>query len=289
MLFEVTHITRFSYSQPVFLEPLSVRLRPRNDSWQKLLHFDMRFEPPPAGLYTYLDLEGNDTSRVSFNGIQEALTITTTFEAETFRTNPFDFILDPAALVLPVVYDEDTAAALAPYCDRATSGDEVTRFAEGIATEVDGNTVPFLSVLTRRIQETCRLATRRLGDPRPASVTLENRRGACRDVAVLLMEACRAVGLAARFVSGYEEGDPKRSERELHAWVEVYLPGAGWRGYDPTQGLAVSDRHVALAAGLTSRAAAPTSGTFRGTGASSKMRTDIRMRIVSPEYGPTVT
>ena len=160
----------------------------------------------------------------------------------------------------------------------------VVDFAEAIAGEVDRETTPFLSMLTSRIQEKSGLMLRRHGDPWPPSRTLTRGRGACRDLAVLMMDACRAMGLAARFVSGYQEGDPRRTERELHAWVEVYLPGAGWQGYDPACGLAVSDRHVALVAGATPRAAAPTSGTFRGTGAISTMRTDIRMKVTNTEF-----
>ena len=76
------------------------------------------------------------------------------------------------------------------------------------------------------------------------------------------MEVCRTVGLAARFVSGYQEGDPDSSDRDLHAWVEIYLPGAGWRGYDPTLGLAVSDRHITVAASAIPQYAAPIQGTF---------------------------
>ena len=72
--------------------------------------------------------------------------------------------------------------------------------------------------------------------------------GSCRDYAVLFMEVCRAMGIPARFVSGYQEGDTEQESRDLHAWAEVYLPGAGWRGYDPTLGLVVSDRHIPLAA-----------------------------------------
>ena len=144
-------------------------------------------------------------------------------------------------------------------------------------------TVPFLGLITHRIHETCEAVVRHHDDPWPASVTLAERRGACRDLAVLLTTACRAVGLAARFVSGYQAGDPEQTERELHAWAEVYLPGAGWRGYDPMRGTAVSDQHVALAAGLTPRAAAPTSGTFRGTGATSTLHTDVSMIVTSGE------
>ena len=283
MLFDVTHITEFSYSQPVFLEPHSVRLRPRCDSWQRLLGFDMRVEPPPAGISECIDLDGNTTARLWFNGSQEALTITTTFTAETLHTNPFDFILDPTALVLPIVYREEFATTLAPYCDHTGTSHEVTRFAEVIAREAGMETVPFLGLITHRIHETCEAVVRHHDDPWPASVTLAERRGACRDLAVLLTTACRAVGLAARFVSGYQAGDPEQTERELHAWAEVYLPGAGWRGYDPMRGTAVSDQHVALAAGLTPRAAAPTSGTFRGTGATSTLHTDVSMIVTSGE------
>lgn len=78
------------------------------------------------------------------------------------------------------------------------------------------------------------------------------------------METCRAVGLAARFVSGYQEGDPNAAERHLHAWAEVYLPGAGWRGYDPTHGLAVADGHIALVASALPKSAAPVTGGVRG-------------------------
>jgi transglutaminase-like putative cysteine protease len=80
------------------------------------------------------------------------------------------------------------------------------------------------------------------------------------------MEVCRAVGLAARFVSGYQEGDPEARERDLHAWAEVYLPGAGWRGYDPTHGLAVSDRHISLVAAAVPSYAAPVSGAVSAEG-----------------------
>ena len=282
MLFAVTHSTNFAYSQPVFLEPHSVRLRPREDSCQKLLDFEMRVEPRPAGVSSCVDLDGNVTSRVWFDDLQETLNITTTFAAETLRTNPFDFILDPGGLVLPMVYSEEVAAVLAPYRDRASSQNESSRFAEAIAEEVGRETVPFLSLLTRRIQEKCEPIVRGWGAPWPPAVTLTRRQAACRDLAVLLMDACRAMGIGARFVSGYHEGDSMLTERELHAWVEVYLPGAGWRGYDAMYGSAVSDRHIALAAGPTPHAAAPTSGTFRGTGATSTMQTEIRMMVTNP-------
>ena len=281
MLFAVTHNTKFSYSQPVFLEPHTVRLRPREDGSQKLLYFDMRVDPSPAGHTSCVDLEGNVTSRMWFESLVESLTIMAIFTVETLRTNPFDYILDPAALVLPMVYAEDVADVLAPYRSRAAPGDEVARFAEEIAREVDRNTVPFLSLLAERIHGMYEPIVREFGDAWPPPLTLASRQAACRDVAVLFMDACRALGLAARFISGYHEGDASRTERELHAWAEVYLPGVGWRGYDATRGIAVADRHVVVSAGQSSQGAAPTSGTFRGTGATSALHTSVRMMAVN--------
>lgn len=283
MLFEVTHTIEYSYSQPVFLEPHTIRLRPRRDSHQTLLDFRMGVTPMPAGRNACNDLDGNLSDYVWFEGLQDLLSISASFRVETLLLDPFDFILEPSALVLPMAYNPELSAALTAHRARADSGDEVAGFAKEIAKEVDWETVPFLSALTNRIHQTCESIPRTLGDPRPASETFAKRHGSCRDIAVLLMDACRCVGLAARFVSGYQEGAPSQTERELHAWVEVYLPGAGWRGYDPTLGLAVSDRHIAVAAGPIPRLTAPTSGTFRSTNATSTMRTDIRMKITDSD------
>ena len=290
MLFEITHITEFSYSQPVFLEPVIVRLRPRCDGSQALMFFEMHVEPPPGGITNCIDLDGNSIVRMWFNGTQKELSITTKSKVETLRTDPFDFILEPTALTLPMIYAEEAASPPAPYRDRAAIDDEVAHLAESIAGEVDNQTLPFLSLLTQRIHEMSERIVRIEGEPWPASVTLRRHQGACRDQAVLFMDACRTLGLATRFVSGYGEGDRTQSKLELHAWVEVYLPGAGWRGYDPMRGTAVSDGHVALAAGPTSLAAAPTSGTFRGTSATSTLRTHIQMSVTNAEpYSPDIT
>jgi transglutaminase-like putative cysteine protease len=112
--------------------------------------------------------------------------------------------------------------------------------------------------------------------------TLAGRSGACRDTAMLYVEACRSQGLAARFVSGYSmHHPPEVTEQELHAWAEVYLPGAGWRAYDPSLGLAVADGHVALAAAPDHRLAAPVSGSYRGTGVGSAMDYRVALQAVS--------
>lgn len=111
----------------------------------------------------------------------------------------------------------------------------------------------------------------------PPQRLLAERVGSCRDLAVLFVEVCREAGIPARFVSGCQEGDPDVPEAELHAWAEAYLPGIVWRGYDPTHGLVVTDRHIALAAAPEPEQTMPLIGTFRGTGAASTITHSFRM------------
>ena len=279
MLFHIKHTTRYSYSRTVFCEPFTVRLRPREDFSQRLLRYQFTVDPQPAGICDYVDVEGNAATQCWFNSPTCALTLTVNCVAETVRTNPFDFLLSGDALQLPIHYRPEIGKALAPYCvpSQAVDG-SVKELAERIQTESDRQTVPFLTNLATWISENFEKTIRRTGNPNPAEATLAARKGSCRDLAVLFNEACRVAGLASRFVSGYQSLLETDGDRHLHAWSEVYLPGAGWRGFDPGQGVAVAEHHVAVATGLDPLAAAPTVGTFRGTDASSTMDSQVVIR-----------
>jgi transglutaminase-like putative cysteine protease len=155
----------------------------------------------------------------------------------------------------------------------------VKTWADGLAQEVEGSTTAFLMELAHGMHHGFHHVGRPDGDPQPAAETLATRTGACRDTAMLYVEACRSQGLAARFVSGYSiHHPPEVSEHELHAWAEVYVPGGGWRAYDPSLGLAVADGHVPLAAAPDHRLAAAVSGSYRGTGVDSAMTYAIQVR-----------
>jgi transglutaminase-like putative cysteine protease len=278
VLFDIAHTTTYQFDRPVYLEPHILRLRPRCDASQRLRHFALLIEPQPVGLSEYLDLEGNCVCRAWFVGVAASLVVTARARVETLRENPFDYILsDPSADRLPMVYGDELGPSLAPYRLREHADVAVADFAASVADEADRRPLPFLAALSRGIFQMCQVMTREEGAPLPPRVTLAERRGACRDLAVLFVDACRALGLGARFVSGYQQGDPNTEKRDLHAWAEVYVPGGGWRGYDPTLGLSVADRHVAVAAGMRPEQAAPITGTFRGTGVSSRMQADIRI------------
>ncbi len=278
MKYAIRHHLTYTYDRPVTLEPHVLGLRPRCDIAQTLQHFSLEINPPPEHLTDLIDLDGNDRVQLHF-GTQplDRLQITVCSTVETLRTNPFDFLLDPWASQLPFDYPAALAAQLQPYLGGAASNfpslDPVAvTLSQQLWLEANGNPIPFLWNLNELIHSSCKYGVRDTGEPLPPGITWNERSGSCRDFAMLFMEVCRAVGLAARFVSGYQEGDPDWDERHLHAWVEVYLPGAGWRGYDPTQSLAVGDRYIALVAAPNSRAASPFSGQLKtGIGAQSDL------------------
>ena len=281
MKFQVTHVTTYRYDRPVFLQLHTIRLRPRPDPYQRVLDFGIKVEPEPSRLAAALDPQGNSIHHAWFSGLTESLTVSVRFDVETLLTNPFDYILaDERIQKLPVEYSPEIDAVVLPYRQGGQgAGESIDTFTESIAEDSEQQTIPFLTRLNERIYEISDVEIREEGEAQPPEQTLMERKGACRDLAVLFMECCRSAGLAARFVSGYHEGDKDSDRHHMHAWAEVYLPGGGWRGFDPTHGLAVADRHVAVASGPTPETAAPVSGSFRGTGASAGMTANVQVNV----------
>lgn len=286
MRYQLSHTTTYTYSQSVILQPHLLRLRPRCDGDQTLEQFQVQVIPPPVGKTQILDPEGNAIARYWWaEHPTQQLSFQVQAQVVTHCINPFNFLLEPWATQLPFDYPAAILAGLQPYLqDSFLAGaglDPVaTQLAQEIAHATDGNPIMFLSELNQRIYKTCQHQIRETGAPFPASITWTRQSGSCRDLTVLFMSACRAVGLASRFVSGYQEGDADSLERHLHAWAEVYLPGAGWRGYDPTQGLAVSDRHIPLVASAWPANAAPVTGTIQGKGATSTMNYQLSIEAI---------
>jgi len=289
MKFHIDHVLKFQYTQPVFLEPLTVRLRPRSDCSQRLLDHTLQLNPQPQDTAESLDLEGTSLVTAWFHDKQTALTLRARSEVETLVNNPFDFLVkDERYFHLPITWPQEQRLLLAPYLHRAAPDAAVDAFAREISEEVQGNTSVFLTHLAARISNRFDLENRETGGPRTPTQVLADRKGPCRDLTVLYLDACRAQGLPGRFTSGYWYHEEPQEDPELHAWAEVYLPGAGWRGYDPSAGLAVADRHVALASGPIPEWAAPTQGNFRGTGAVSRLDYKITLQTL-PGPGETIT
>jgi transglutaminase-like putative cysteine protease len=248
-----------------------------------LLHHNLEVEAPLSGLSSGLDADGNSSQVVWFDDLRDRLDLIVTMEVETLLDNPFNWIItDPAVASLPARYDDATALSLSPFLARDPVDPEVATWAAELAAGVGQTTAPFLMALADGIHHGFHHVGRPDGDPLQPAETLAGRSGACRDTAILYVAACRSQGLAARFVSGYSmHHPPEVTEQELHAWAEVYLPGAGWRAYDPSLGLAVADGHVALATAPDHRRAAPVSGSYRGTGVGSTMDYRVALQAVS--------
>jgi transglutaminase-like putative cysteine protease len=287
--YEIIHTTSYAYNRAVTFDPHVLRLRSRNDCTQMLHDFHLQIAPEPIRISDIIDLEGNDLVKVWFDQTSDRLEFTVKSEVETFRRDPFNFLLEPWAVRLPIDYPEPLRTQLHCYLHPlgtpSTVDPVVAQLAHEIWQDVAGSTTAFVCELNERLHENCRHQVRETGPPLEASVTWTQKQGSCRDVAVLFMETCRVMGLAARFVSGYQQGNPNWKRRHLHAWVEVYFPGGGWRGYDPTQGMAVGDRHVALVASAIPKQAAPISGTFRGSAVRSQMNAHLSIKVLDGDDG----
>ena len=281
MIYKINHKTKYEYNKKVFLEPHILRLIPRNDSVQKLYEFSYHISPEPVDKSINLDIDGNSNITIWFDDIYKFFEINTSCKVETKRTNPFDFIVtDVSAIKLPVKYEKEYETVLKPYIVNYTKPTKkLVSFANSIVKDSAASTMCFLFNLSSFIHQNFEKIEREFGPPNPSDQTLKEEKGSCRDLTVLFIEACRVFGLASRFVSGYHLSEFANEENNLHAWAEVYLPGGGWRGYDPSLGLAVSNYHVALASGYHPSLAAPVSGTYRGDDIKAQLEYEIKFEF----------
>ncbi len=255
---------------------------PRCDRFTQIHQFSLSVLPQPQGRSDFVDLDGNNLIKLWFSKATKQLNIQILAQVETSCTKPFAYLLESWATTLPFDYPSSLLRQLEPYL-RSYSfiPDAVAlELAQDLVAATGGNTLDFLFALNQSIYRDCEYITRETGEPLPAGRTWRRKQGSCRDYTVLFMEVCRAVGIAARFVSGYQEGDYDQHSRELHAWVEVYLPGAGWRGYDPTLGLVVSDRHIPLAASAIPSYAAAVEGSVTSLKTGVNITADLQAQIV---------
>lgn len=273
MFLRLVHLTRYDYSQPVSFAPHALYLRPRETSRQRLHHFALEITPTARRIATNDPLDNAlDWAFFAPENPATRLEIRSELMVETLDSNPFDFFLKPTALTFPFAYDPAEQIALAPSLAlRSDSpGPKVLRdwLAQHLTT-APTETVPFLMALNTAVQRALTYNRRDEQGIQSATDTLARGTGSCRDYAVLLIELCRAQGLAARFVSGYlyepaATGAAPPLAPAMHAWAEVYLPGAGWRGLDATRGIFCDDAFVPVAHAAFAENVNPVQGTFYG-------------------------
>lgn len=277
MKITIDHTTTYAFAAPVFLDPHVIRLRPRSDAAVRLLEHELTIEPGPFVRAENLDVEGNVITQAWFEGTTTQLQVHSRATVDTLLTDPFRFLVAEPERALPYAYPTDFGQRLTQYRRQpGTAPTPVRALALETAEESKRDQSSYPVVLARKISQSFALEHRPEGNSRPPEETIDLRRGACRDLAVLFIECCRAMGLAARFVSGYAYTG-ETGTNELHAWAEVYLRGGGWRGYDPSQGLAVADRHIAVAGAADPLDAAAVTGSFRGDGVEATLDATIKL------------
>lgn len=278
MQIEIEHETVYSYAAPVRLGPQTVRLRPRPGGPLREVRYALEVDPAPSVRLDCLDAAGNRVARLRFAGETRHLRLCARLAVDTGSPADYGPLPGPGPSGLPPDYPPAERAALAPYLAGPPPEPAVAGLAAALREGSGGDPLAFLGDACRWIYRGIAREIRPQGAPQSPAETLARRSGACRDQTVLFVALCRALGLAARFVSGYQDRSAMETDRRyLHAWPEVYLPEAGWYGYDPTRGIAVADGHVPLAAAHEPSGTLPVEGSYYGD-ASSRMEFLLTIR-----------
>jgi transglutaminase-like putative cysteine protease len=263
----VTHTLRYHYSAPVFLGDHRFCLKPRSQGCQRLQHFCCTISPEPAQSYALLAASGDEILRARFEGSTERFHVQAISTVETSPAPDLAICLAGHEPQLPLPVGQlnvDLLGAVAGWLANGQHDPAAVDLAQEALMGSDQRALPFLNHLLEIIQDRVKYTQRHVGPAWPAGRTLKERVGSCRDLAMLMIESCRCLGLPARFVSGYHLLEPKPKLYDLHAWAEIYLPGAGWRGFDPSGKGPIDERYITLATSSNPNLTAAVKGSFSG-------------------------
>ncbi|MFT4182063.1 MAG: transglutaminase family protein [Rhizobium sp.] len=293
----IYHLTHYKYDNPVRLGPQIIRLKPASHSKTRVLSHSLKVTPSNHFVNLQQDPYGNYLARFVFPDPVTELKIEVDLVADMTVYNPFDFFVEEEATKWPFDYPETIREDLSIYMTPEKTGPRLQAFLDTLDRS-EQPTVDMIVGLNARLQSEIGYVIRMEAGVQTPEETLERAKGSCRDTSWLLVQVLRHLGLAARFVSGYliqltpdlkALDGPSGTEvdfTDLHAWAEVYLPGAGWVGLDPTSGLLTGESHIPLAATPHYRNAAPISGGYVGE---ANTEFDFNMTVARVAEHPRIT
>ncbi|MBC8210493.1 MAG: transglutaminase family protein [Gammaproteobacteria bacterium] len=266
--YKILHRTYYNFSAEVELKPHQLRLRPREGHELRIESSNLKITPS-ASLRWFRDVEDNSVAIASFDSPGRQLLIESEIIIQHFDQSPLDFLVADYAVDYPFFYQTEDSIVLIPYMQVVEQGAS-KQLAEWIANFwKSGEQIQTYSLLQRlaeHIEQTLRYQLREEPGVQSVQQTLKLGSGSCRDSAYLFMEAARQLGFAARFVSGYLNTPPSSvNYGATHAWAEVFLPGAGWKGFDPTIGQVVGTNHIPIAVARLPESVPPVSGAYLGS------------------------
>lgn len=277
----ITHRTEYHYREPVTFGPHRALIRPREGHDLHIVASTL-LVTPHAQVRWYRDIYGNSIAVLTFEDPASSLVIASEVDVDLYEDIPIEWTIDPMALSYPFSYSASEQVEIIPYRLPSYPHDgpalqdwlrQIYTPGQSIATTTD-----LLSVLNTQIYSTLRYEPREAPGVQVPCETLHRGAGTCRDFAVLFMEAARHWGFAARFVTGYIQMT-EGQHGATHAWAEVYLPGAGWRGFDPTNNKPAGAEHVSIAVSRSQETAVPLSGSWHGP-AHAFDRMDVSVQVV---------
>ncbi len=275
MKLKIVHETEYTFNAEVFFEPHFLRFKPMVTPNIEVESFQLQITPLPTGLSEQIDAENNLIHHSWFDGVHKILSVRAESTVKIKEHNPFNFILYPTSFFeLPFTYHDPLNELLRPSLHVAGLSKELIHYGEKIKKESNFNTVQFITNLTKQIHSDFIVETREVGTPYDAYKTFELKKASCRDLSWMQIQLLRHMGIAARFVSGYFFIQLEHPDFELHAWVEAFLPGAGWIGFDPSNGILTGEAHIPIATSAVSENTMPVTGSIRGD-ASSELATSL--------------
>ncbi len=277
----IKHLTEYFFPTQVTLNPHLLLLRPREGH-------DVRIETsklvitPAHTIKWQRDVFDNSLAIVNFQTNANKLTIASEVVIQHYAPPPFDFLLEESAVNYPFSYAVGERIDLAAFQQPVFEGDSqiINDWLQQLGLQ-GMQTFAMLVRLNQTISNQFRYQMREEAGVQSPAQTLAQRSGSCRDYATLFIEACRCLGMASRFVSGYLHAPATEAgNATTHAWVEIYLPGTGWKGFDPTSGEVTGNRHIAVAVARDPETVPPVSGSFIGPGAAS-MQVNVQVSLLA--------